>query len=104
MLPNSRNGACRRRLRYAAIAPRPVWLVNPRIQSGVREEYKPAENFRSVERPTGSAFEKVYKLTHQGAPPITAAERQSAQNLARRMFYNLFRYKKIGNALPVLKF
>jgi cephalosporin-C deacetylase-like acetyl esterase len=45
----------------AAIAPRPVWLVNPRIQSGVREEYKPAENLRSVVRPTGSAFEKVYK-------------------------------------------
>ncbi len=45
----------------AAIAPRPLWLVNPRIQSGVREEYKPAENFRSVERPKGSAFEKVYK-------------------------------------------
>jgi cephalosporin-C deacetylase-like acetyl esterase len=45
----------------AAIAPRPVWLVNPRIQSGVREEYKRVENFRSVERPKGSAFEKVYK-------------------------------------------
>ena len=45
----------------AAIAPRPVWLVNPRIQSGVPEEYKPAENFRRLERPKGSAFEKIYE-------------------------------------------
>jgi hypothetical protein len=45
----------------AAIAPRPVWLVNPRIQSGVREAYKPAENFRSVERPKGSPFGEIYK-------------------------------------------
>lgn len=45
----------------AAIAPRPLWLVNPRIQSSVREEYKPVENFRRVERPKGSAFENVYK-------------------------------------------
>ena len=45
----------------ASIAPRPVWLVNPRIQSGMREEYKPAKNFRSVDRPKGSAFEEVYK-------------------------------------------
>jgi hypothetical protein len=45
----------------AAIAPRPLWLVNPRIQSGMREEYKPARNFRMLERPTGSTFEQVYK-------------------------------------------
>ena len=45
----------------AAIAPRPLWLVNPRVQSGVREEYKPSENFRRVERPEGAAFEKVYQ-------------------------------------------
>jgi pimeloyl-ACP methyl ester carboxylesterase len=45
----------------AAIAPRKLWLVNPRIQSGAREVFKPAENFRSVDRPKGSAFEKVYK-------------------------------------------
>ena len=45
----------------AAIAPRPLWLVNPRIQSGVREQYKPAENFRLIERPNGSAFDEIYK-------------------------------------------
>jgi hypothetical protein len=45
----------------AAIAPRPLWLVNPRMQSSVREEYKPAENFRVLERPKGSIFEQVYK-------------------------------------------
>jgi cephalosporin-C deacetylase-like acetyl esterase len=45
----------------AAIAPRPLWLVNPRIQSGVREEYKSARNFRMLERPKGSTFEQVYK-------------------------------------------
>lgn len=51
----------------------------------------------------GAAFEEVLMLGRPGDIPITAAERQEAQELARRWFYNLFRYRKIGNSLPIIR-
>ena len=45
----------------AAIARRPLWLVSPRIQSGIHTEYKPARNFRMLERPKSSSFEQFYR-------------------------------------------
>jgi hypothetical protein len=53
----------------AAIAPRPLWIVNPHMPSGSREtlekaaaEYKKtAENFRLMGRTGGWSFAKVYE-------------------------------------------
>jgi hypothetical protein len=53
----------------AAIAPRPLWIVDPRMPSGSREtlekaavEYKKtAENFRLMERTGGWSLVKVYE-------------------------------------------
>jgi hypothetical protein len=53
----------------AAIAPRTLWIADPRMPSGAREapeiaapQYKPAAatNFRLLERPAGWTLAKVY--------------------------------------------
>jgi hypothetical protein len=50
----------------------------------------------------GAAVEEIERAA-RGGSAISAARQQEIRESARRMFYNLFRYRKIGKALPTIR-
>lgn len=50
----------------------------------------------------GAALEEVERTT-RGGSATSAARQQEIRESARHMFYNLFRYRKIGNSLPTIR-
>jgi len=50
----------------------------------------------------GAALEEIERAT-RGGSATSAARQQEIRESARHMFYNLFRYRKIGNSLPTIR-